>query len=132
MKATVAVFAVCFAAIVHMASAQEKLDELMTDTSPEERAQMQTDRMKEKLALTEAQTPQVHEINLKYARKMQDAYNDGGGRLQKLKRIKGISQEKDKELKRVLNSSQYATYESDKEAMKEKMRARAKERRKAN
>lgn len=132
MKTAVALLIVCFASIAPMASAQEKMEELMTSTTPEERAQMQTDHMKETLTLTENQVPQVHEINLKYARKMQDAYNGGGGRLQKLKRVKGVSQDKDKELKRVLTSTQYATYESNKEEMKEKMRERAKERRKAN
>lgn len=132
MKTVVAALIVCFVSIVSLASAQEKMEEFMTSTTPEERAQMQTDHMKEKLVLTENQVPQVHEINLKYARKMQDAYNAGGGKLQKLKRVKGVSQEKDKELKRVLTSSQYAAYESNKEEMKAKMKERAKERRKAN
>lgn len=129
--AATAVF-VLFTSFVNMACAQEKLDEFMTDTTPEERAQMQTDYMKESLALTEDQVPQVHEVNLKYSRKMQDAYNSGGGKLQKLKKMKTIGQEKDKEIKRVLTSAQYATYEKNKEAMKEKMRARVKEQRKKN
>jgi predicted transglutaminase-like cysteine proteinase len=102
---------VCFAAMANTASAQEKLDEFMTETSPEERAQMQTDYMKESLTLTEDQVPQVHAVNLKYARRMQDAYNSGGGRLQKLKKMKAVNQEKDSEVKRVLTSTQYATYE---------------------
>jgi hypothetical protein len=131
-KVVLAVLSVCFAAMINTACAQEKLDEFMTDTTPEERAQMQTDYMKENLTLTEDQVPRVHEVNLKYSQKMQDAYNSGGGKLQKLKKMKGINQEKDKEIKRVLTSSQYATYEKHREEMKEKMRARIKERRKNN
>ncbi len=36
----------------NFAYSQEKLDEFMTETTPEERAQFQTDYMKENLSLT--------------------------------------------------------------------------------
>jgi hypothetical protein len=61
---------------------------------------------------------------------MQDAYNTTDRKFQKLKKMKSIGDEKDQELKSVLNPDQYATYEKNKELMKEKMRARAKERQK--
>ncbi|WP_276372641.1 hypothetical protein [Chryseolinea sp. H1M3-3] len=116
-----------FGNLIH---AQEKLESLMNESTPEERAQLQTDYMKENLALTPEQEPKIHDLNLKYAKKMQDAYNTTDRRFQKLKKMKSIGDDKDQELKSVLNPDQYATYEKNKELMKEKMRARAKERRK--
>ena len=120
----------CFAWLAIPVYAQEKLEEFMNENTPEERAQMQTDYMTETLALTSAQVPTIHEVNLKYARKMQSAYNSGGGKLQKLKGMKRVGEEKDKELKSNLTEAQYALYQTNKEQMKEKIRARAKERRK--
>ena len=118
------------AGLVCTVHGQGKLEEFMNETTPEERAQMQTDHMKESLALTEDQVPKVGEINLKYSHKMQDAYNTPGSKLQKLRKFKSISTEKDKEMKNVLKPEQYSTYETNKAEMKEKIRARAKERRK--
>lgn len=102
----------------------------MTETTPEERAQLQTDYMKESLALTSDQEITVHDLNLKYAKKMQAVYNAPDRKFQKLKSMKGVSTEKDQEMKGILNPDQYATYEKNKEELKEKMRARAKERQK--
>ena len=58
----------------NFAYSQEKLDEFMTETTPEERAQFQTDYMKENLSLTGDQETKVHDVNVKYAEKMQEAY----------------------------------------------------------
>lgn len=117
----------CLVGLSNTSLAQEKLDEFMTQTTPEERAEMQTEYMKESLSLTEQQVPKINEINLKYARKMQDAYASETRKFQRLKKLKRVSEEKDVELKKVLDSNQYETYARNKEAMKEKMRARAKE-----
>jgi Spy/CpxP family protein refolding chaperone len=104
--------------------AQDRLGELMNDTTPEERAQMQTNNMKETLSLTEDQVDKVSEINLNYARKMQNAYNAGGSKLQKLRKMKTLAAEKDGVLKKVLTPTQYATYQEGKEEMKERRRER--------
>jgi len=109
--------------------AQEESGSFMKDTTPEQRAQFQTEYMKENLGLSADQESAVHEVNLKYAKKMQDTYNSPGKKVQKLKQMKAIGQEKDKELKGVLNADQYATYEKNKEAMKEKIKAKAQEKR---
>lgn len=124
-----AVLILCFSWLANAGYAQGKMEEFMNETTPEERAQMQTDYMKESLTLSDEQVPKIHEINLKYSLKMQNAYNSGGGKLQRLKKMKGVSTEKDKEMKSVLNAEQYSVYETNKEQMKEKIRARAKERR---
>lgn len=132
-SALIIVLLVCFTGLMNAALAQdgkEKLDEFMSETTPEERAQMQTDYMKESLTLSDDQLPRIKEINLKYAQKMQDVYNSTSSKMQKFKQMKSIGQDKDKELKGVLNSTQYATYEKNKEEMKEKIKARIKEKRK--
>ena len=117
------------ASLTNYVHAQEKLEAFMNETTPEERAELQTNYMKESLALTSDQEIKIQDLNLKYAKKMQDVYNTPDRKFQKLKRMKGVSTEKDQEMKSILNPDQYATYEKNKEEMKEKMRSRAKERR---
>jgi hypothetical protein len=128
MKTTIILF-IALIIIVGHTYAQGESGALMKDTTPEQRAQFQTEYMKENLALSADQESRVHEVNLKYARKMQDAYNSPGKKMQKLKQMKALGEEKDKELKGVLDADQYATYEKNKEAMKEKIKAKAKEKR---
>lgn len=117
-------------AVCSASFAQEKLDEFMTQTSPEERAQMQTEYMKENLSLTGMQLPLVSEINLAYSKKMQAAYEGETGKFKRLKKLKSVADEKDSALKKVLEPTQYELYTRNKEAMKEKLKARAKEKRK--
>lgn len=106
------------------ASAQDRLEKLMNDTTPEERAEMQTDNMKETLSLTSDQVDEVREINLTYARKIQNAYDASGSKVQRLRKIRTLAGEKDGELKKVLTSSQYTTYREKKEEMKKQLRER--------
>lgn len=108
-------------------SRMEKLDKLYAETTPQERAELQTERMTEKLSLNESQKTQVYDLNLRYAEKMQQTYTGGGGKLQRLKQMRAISQEKDQELKKVLTPEQYALYEKHREEMKEAMRERSRE-----
>lgn len=124
------VFMVILAASAQVVCGQSKLDKLMTETTPEERAEMQTQSMTEKLSLRDDQKPKIQEINLKYAKKMEAVYNSGGGKLQRFKKMKGVSEEKDDELKKALDASQYATYEKNKEEMKSAIKEKAKEKRK--
>jgi hypothetical protein len=109
---------------------QDKLESYMNETTPEERAELQTEYMKKSLMLSSEQEPKIHDLNLKYAKKMQDAYNTNDRKLQKLKTMKAVGSQKDQEIKSILNPEQYATYEKNKEEMKEKIRERAKEKRK--
>ena len=74
MKPTTLATAILVFAITVMGNfgySQEKLNEFMTETTPEERAQFQTDYMKERLSLKGDQETKVHDINIKYAEKMQ-------------------------------------------------------------
>lgn len=70
-------FAMCLALATFLIPlnnyAQENKDERMRkhmeNTTPEERADFQTNRMQEFLTLSDEQTEKVREINLKYAKK---------------------------------------------------------------
>jgi hypothetical protein len=112
------------------AYSQEKLDEFMTETTPEERAQFQTDYMNESLSLQDDQRSKVHDINIKYAEKMQEAYEAPTKKQAKLQSMKRINAEKEAELKLILSADQYATYEKNKEEMKKKVKARIEEKEK--
>lgn len=112
------------------AYSQEKLDEFMTETTPEERAQFQTDYMNESLSLKDDQRAKVHDINIKYAEKMQEAYEAPTKKQQKLQSMKRINAEKEAELKLILSADQYATYEKNKEEMKKKVKTRIQEKEK--
>ncbi|MCG8580161.1 MAG: hypothetical protein MI866_09605 [Bacteroidales bacterium] len=87
----------------------------------EERADMQTEMMKEKLHLTDEQVPQVKAINLKAAEAMDEValLND---RMQKFKAFRSSQQEKDEALKKVLTKDQYKLYQASKEEMKKKLK----------
>ena len=115
-----------------IAYSQEKLDEFMTETTPEERAQFQTDYMKESLSLKGDQEKKVHDVNVKYAEKMQEVYEAPTSDEQKVKSMKRINGEKEAELKLILKPDQYATYEKNKAAMKETGKERMQEKKKGN
>ena len=123
-SATVLLLVFAIVGMRTFAYSQEKLNEFMTETTPEERAQMQTDYMKETLSLSEDQEAKVHGINVKYAEKMQEVYEAPTSDEQKVKSMKRINGEKEAELKLILKPDQYATYEKNKEAMKEKVKER--------
>lgn len=113
---------------VNTAVAQEKLEKLMKETTPVERAEMQTENMAKTLSLTAEQKEKTAEVNLKYAHRMQTAYDSGAGRLDRLKKMKVVGEEKDNELKKIFTPEQYAKYQKNREEMKNDMRSKAKER----
>lgn len=108
-------------------SAQE--DDFKNST-PEERAQFQTEWMKTELSLDSTVVPSVYNINLKYSKKTQSIMNSGGSRMQKYKDFKAISEAKDSELKNIFTKDQYKIYQQKKEEMKQKMKERIQEKRK--
>ncbi|HEY9046444.1 MAG TPA: hypothetical protein VIN08_11135 [Ohtaekwangia sp.] len=122
----------CLTTLSLSVQAQDKLDKLFSETTPEQRAQLQTDNMQEKLQLSDEQKTKVYAINLKYAQKMEDTYRAGGGKLQRLRSMKVVANEKDGELKNVLNKEQYKLYETYKDEMKENVKEKVKEKRSEN
>lgn len=110
-----------------IASAQ---NEDFKNSTPEQRAQFQTDWMKTELSLDSSITTFVYSVNLKYAKKNQSLMNSGGSRVQKYREFKASSEAKDNELKKILTKEQYKEYLERKEEMKQNMRQKLQERRK--
>jgi hypothetical protein len=95
--------------------------------SPEERAQMQTEWMKENLQLNDSQLVKVDSLNLEYALKMEKVKGINGN-LNKLKTARKTSEEKDEKLKKLLNEEQFAFYLDKRKELRKKTMEMAKER----
>jgi hypothetical protein len=97
-----------------------------TSYTPEERAGKLTEWMKTNLQLNDDQVTQVQDINLKYANKTQGLQTQSMSRKEKMQNLKDNDKAKDAELKNVLTTDQYNSYQAKKEEirkqMKEKMR----------
>lgn len=95
--------------------------------SPEERAQMQTEWMKENLQLNDSQLVKVESLNLEYALKMEKVKGINGN-LNKLKAAREISEEKDEKLKQLLDEEQFKYYLDKRKEQRKKAMKMAKER----
>ncbi len=95
--------------------------------SPEERARFQTEWMKQNLNLSEDQLTQIEPLNLKYAQKMEEV-KAISGKIGKLKKAKAIMDEKDGQLKKILNKDQFNVYLEKREEIRDKMKEAAKQR----
>ena len=102
------------------ASAQDAMDKLK-DTTPAERATVQTMMMKQKLGLTPEQLPSVKEINLEAATQMQPILTGSQGKLMKMRRAKEIESQRDSQLQGVVTPPQYQQWLAEKEAMRQKV-----------
>jgi Spy/CpxP family protein refolding chaperone len=91
-------------------------------STPEQRAKMQSDKMKEKLVLTDDQYKQVSDLNWVYAKKMDPILHSDEGRFKKYRQAKSLMDEKDKKLKGILTSDQYKQYGDLKKEMMDRMR----------
>lgn len=111
--------------ISQVAKAQDN-DQDFKNKTPEQRAQMQTNMMKTKLNLDSAQTLKVQAINLKYAQQLAPVLKSDEGRFAKLRQMKSIMGQKDKDLKAVFNADQYKQYKELEAEMKDKMKDYAK------
>jgi len=98
-----------------------------TPPTPEERANKLTLWMKTNLQLGDSQVVRVQEINLKYANKMQQLYdNTTLKRRQKVQLLQDNDKAKDQELKGVLTDDQYKTYQSKKAEAKKQVKEKMK------
>jgi len=91
------------------------------NATPEERAKRQTDMMKTQLNLTAAQEPKVADINLKYAKKMEDVRKISDTAVQH-KTSKSIQSQKEKEMKGILTDTQFKEYLKMMEEMRNRRR----------
>ena len=98
-----------------MPQAFAQLDELK-NTTPAERASLQTELMKSKLALTPEQTQAVADLNLKYANRMEPIIKGSSNSLSKMFQMRKINNE-ETELKRILSSQQWKTFDASGDEM---------------
>lgn len=98
-----------------------------TKLSSEERARFQTEWMKQNLSLSEDQLTQIEPLNLKYAQKMEEV-KAISGKIGKLKKAKAIMDEKDGQLKKILNKDQFNVYLEKREEIRDKMKEAAQQR----
>jgi len=95
--------------------------------TPEERAQLQTEWMKENLQLNDSQLVKIEALNLEYALKMEKV-KSVQGRISQLKAARKTSEEKDKKLKKLLDEEQFEFYLDKRKELRKKAMEMAKER----
>jgi hypothetical protein len=93
----------------------------------ETRASKMTEWMKTNLNLTADQLSKVQELNMKYAVKMDSLRNSGLEKQDRFAAMKTDSESRDSELKGILTSEQYATYQEKKKEMKGKYKDKVKD-----
>jgi len=93
-------------------------------STPEQRANLQTDMMRARLKLTEAQVGPVRDINLKYAQKMQPILETSERPFQEVWELKEVNVGKEAELKKVLTAEQFKDYLTAKDEMRQKLEQR--------
>lgn len=96
-----------------------------------ERSSKLTEWMRINLNLTDDQLPIVRDINLKYAKKMDELKTNSLPKSEKMKQITDNDKAKDIELKNVLTAGQFQTYLSKKQEIKKKFKENLKQRHQA-
>ncbi len=91
---------------------------LLESTTPEERAQVQTELMQEKLQLEDTLSANLNEINLKYAKKMEGVIKGDSSKWTKFRTAKRFDKEKDQELQELFSKDQFKAYLKYKDRLK--------------
>src|SRR5262249_17740889 len=98
-------------------AALAQLDELK-DSTPKQRATVETAFMRRKLELTPQQDRQVSALNLKYAEQMQGVIGGSDGPFMKLRAAEAIDKEKDSALQGILSPAQFQQYQAAKQELR--------------
>jgi len=114
------------AAVAVMSAAPKAFGQMdkLRNTTPAERAGAQTEFMKSKLGLSPDQMRAVSDLNLKYATKMEPVIKGSSGPLVRMREMREINDEKEKELKGILSPQQWEKYEAARMEMREKLEER--------
>ena len=120
----------CMVLLFSPAATWAQMDELKNST-PEQRAQLQTQWMESNLSLDSKASATVADINLKYARETQSLMDSSSPGFQKLKTFRSNSAAKDAELKAILTPEQYTLYEQKKSAMEAMVKQKIEEKHQA-
>lgn len=108
-----------------------QMDQLK-DTTPEQRAQMQTKWMESNLSLDAKTSASVSAINLKYAKETESLMGTNEPKFKKLMAFKENSSAKDAELKAIFTPEQYSLYEQKKSEMESTIMQKIKEKHQAS
>lgn len=85
------------------------------NSTPEERAKLQTEQIKEKCGLDKAQEKKVYDLNLESGKKMakmREGMQGGGGMSDDMReKMTKMREEQNKEMKKILSADQYVKYE---------------------
>ncbi|MCC9168295.1 DUF4890 domain-containing protein [Pontibacter harenae] len=95
--------------------------------SPEERAQLKTDRLSQKLELNKSQTKKLQALNLKHEKEMEamrGKRSNASDRGQIRSEMQTRRAKWNDELKDILTKKQYAKYEADQKEMRARMESR--------
>jgi hypothetical protein len=103
-------------------NAQSKLTE-----EQKKELQAKYQEYKAKLNLTEAQEEKVQAINVTYFEGLASLKESGGSKLSKLKTYRKMSDEKDRQMKAVLDATQYETYKKMQKEMREEFKNKRKQ-----
>ena len=102
--------------------------------TPEERAEMATERLEEALELTEEQTEEIFQINLEAAKKASEVRESRKGlektkenRIAARQELKAINEDRDSKIQLVLREDQMAAYEQVKKESQERRKERVAE-----
>jgi Spy/CpxP family protein refolding chaperone len=122
----IATHAVGWSALVLLAAAVASAQglEALAHTTPQQRAEVQTELMKAKLGLQPDQVAKIQAINLKYAQQMEPVIKGSMGPLIKARQAKSIDEQKAAELQTVLSPQQYQSYLASKEELRQKLEER--------
>lgn len=91
----------------------------VADSTPAQRAEIQTRVIQEKLKLAPEVLARVQAVNLKYAEKMDPILKGSDNILAKKKKAGAIMDAKDGELKAILSADQFEQYDDAKDDIKE-------------
>lgn len=89
----------------------------LQDSTPEQRAKMQTEWMKTKLGLNSFQVTKAYALNFLYAQKNEPILKSSEGKLAKFKKLRPLQKEKDLALGKILNTEQYKKYQELKDQL---------------
>ena len=99
------------------------------DKTPQDRAKLLTEMMKNKLGLDDSmQVSQIEAINLKYALKNEPILKSDNSKLSKFKQLRSSQKEKDTELKKIFTPEQYKQYQDFQDEMKAQLKEKRKNR----
>jgi hypothetical protein len=104
-------------------AASTQVGRRLAQSTPEQRAAVQTEFMATRLRLTADQRTRVEAINLSYAKKMQPILSGSEGPLRKRQEAERLQEKKDVELGQVLTGAQYRDYLAAKDELRARLKA---------